>query len=187
MKHLHLVCDKSGNPHHWATWEDSCVLKYKGVLSYELGDLSVFNGGTSRMTGERSHIDVAPILFLKETLKYDARTPPLTNKNLFARDRSLCCYCGRHYVDSKLSRDHVIPTSKGGKNIWTNVVTACKSCNHAKDDMLLHEADMELIYVPYTPNHSERLIMQNRNILVDQMDYLEAFLPAHSRLKVKLI
>jgi 5-methylcytosine-specific restriction endonuclease McrA len=138
------------------------------------------------MTGERSHVDVAPILFLKETLKYDARTPPLTNKNLFARDRNLCCYCGRHYVDAKLSRDHIHPVSKGGKNVWQNVATACKSCNHEKDDNLLNDTDMELLYVPYVPNHAERLIMQNRNILADQMDFLEGFLPEHSRLRVKL-
>jgi hypothetical protein len=180
--HKILVADVGGQPHHWCSWQDAVVLKYKNLLSYEIGDASVFLGGTSRMTGERSHIDVGAIVFLKESLKYDARTPPLTNQNLFARDLNICGYCGRHYPEHKLSRDHIHPVSKGGKNIWTNVVTACKSCNHVKADSLLKDVDMELIYVPYVPTHAERLIMQNRNVLFNQMDYLKGFLPEHSRL-----
>jgi hypothetical protein len=177
-----LVCDNGGMPHHWASWSDGIVLKYKNLLSYELGDSSVFHGGTSRMTGERTSIDVGQIVFLKETLRYETRTPPLTNQNLFSRDCSLCGYCGRRYVETKLSRDHIIPTSKGGKNVWNNVITACKSCNHEKSDMTLKEAGMELLFVPYVPSHSERLIMQNRRVLYDQMEYLKDFLPEHSRI-----
>jgi len=183
MRHQYLVCDKGGQPHHWAKWEDAVTLRYKNLLSYELGDVSTYHGGISRMTGERSHVDVAPIIFLKETLKYDARTPPLTNQNLFARDLNICGFCGRRYPVAKLSRDHIHPTSKGGKNIWQNCVTACKSCNHAKADMTLEEADMQLLYVPYVPNHASRLIMQNRNILFDQMEYLVDFLPMHDRFR----
>ncbi len=186
-----LVCDVGGQPHHWASWQDAVVLKYKGLLSYEQGDASVFHGGISRMTGEKSRIDIGQILFLKEPLEYDSRVPPLTNQNLFARDLNICGYCGRHYAESKLSRDHIIPVSKGGENTWTNCVTACKICNNAKDDKPLGEAvddygdKMELIYVPYVPSHAERLIMQNRNVIADQMEYLKAFLPAHSRLLKK--
>ena len=186
-QHQYLVCDKSGQPHHWCSAEDGVVLKYKGLLSYELGDASVFNGGTSRMTGEQSTVEVAPIIFLKETLKYDQRTPPLTNENLFKRDLNICGYCGRHYNVSKLSRDHIHPTSKGGKNIWQNVVTSCKGCNHAKDDMTLSEAGMSLIFIPYVPNHAARLIMQNRRIIADQMEYLQAFLPEQCRLRIDYI
>lgn len=186
-----LICDVGGQPHHWASWQDAVVLKYKGLLSYEQGDASVFNGGTSRMTGERSHIDIGQILFLKESLEYDARVPPLTNQNLFARDLNICGYCGRRYPEHKLSRDHIHPVSLGGQNTWTNCVTACKPCNNAKDNKPLGQAldeygdKLELIYVPYVPSHAERLIMQNRNVIADQMEYLKAFLPEHSRLLKK--
>jgi hypothetical protein len=180
-----LVCDKSGQPHHWASWQDGIVLKYKDLLSWEMGDASIYHGGISRMTGEKSHIDVSPIVFLREVLKYDARVPPLTNENLFARDLNICGYCGRHYVASKLSRDHIVPVSKGGKNLWTNCITSCKKCNHEKADSMLHETELELMYVPYVPTHAERLIMQNRNVLADQMDFLKNFLPEHSRILKK--
>ena len=41
---------------------------------------------------------------------------------------------------------------------------------------------MQLLYVPYTPNRHEHFILQNRNILADQMEYLMASVPSHSRL-----
>jgi 5-methylcytosine-specific restriction endonuclease McrA len=62
-----------------------------------------------------------------------------------------------------------------------NVVTACHPCNHKKGDKTPKEANMELIYVPYAPTHAENMILQNRNILADQMDYLVSMVPKHSR------
>lgn len=180
--HKILVCDAAHQPHHWATWEDAVVLKYKDLLSYEIGDPTVFTGGVSRMTGLRSQIDVGQIVFLKEVLKYDSRTPPLTNKNLFARDLHLCAFCGRHYPEHKLSREHIMPTSRGGQNTWKNCITACKTCNHAKANLTLEESGLELLYVPYVPSNVEKLILQNRNVLADQMEFLRAMLPEHSRL-----
>jgi len=41
---------------------------------------------------------------------------------------------------------------------------------------------MELLYIPYVPNHFENLILQNRNILGCQMEYLLSGVPKHSRI-----
>ena len=49
--------------------------------------------------------------------------------------------------------------------------------------MSLKQAGMELLYVPYVPDKAEALILQNRNILADQMQFLKDFLPKHSRVK----
>lgn len=43
-----------------------------------------------------------------------------------------CVYCGKTYDLSQLSIDHVHPRSRGGKDITSNVVCACKSCNQEK-------------------------------------------------------
>ena len=107
---------------------------------------------------------------------------PLTNKALFRRDRNVCAYCGDQFTIAKLTRDHIHPTSKGGKDVWKNVVTSCGSCNKRKSDHLIEQVNMELIYVPYEPNRAEYLILQNRKILGDQMDFLMKQVPAHSRL-----
>src|SRR3990170_8800651 len=53
----------------------------------------------------------------------------VTNTFLFARDGYTCQYCGRGIRQLRhresLTRDHVVPLSRGGTNAWTNVVTAC--------------------------------------------------------------
>ena len=80
----------------------------------------------------------------------------LNNRNLFTRDNHTCAYCRKHVTELKkgnrLTRDHVHPTSRGGKNVWKNVVTSCESCNNSKCSKLLDELDdMKLHTTPYTP------------------------------------
>lgn len=79
----------------------------------------------------------------------------LTQKNLFIRDAYTCQYCGRKKSQLKqsefLTRDHVIPTAKGGQDIWTNVVTSCNICNNKKSDYLMQEINMTLLKSPTEP------------------------------------
>ena len=57
--------------------------------------------------------------------------------------RGRCAFCGRKQSRSvKLTRDHVIPVSKGGKTIRENIISACKRCNSSKSD-----SDFEEWYV----------------------------------------
>jgi len=178
-----LTLDVQGSPHRWMNWQDVVTLKCKGLISFEIGESrDVKRGGISRITGLRSEVEVAPIVALKGKFKYDARVPPLTNKNLFQRDLNTCGYCGRIHREDKLSRDHIIPVSRKGPDTWQNCITACKVCNRDKDDMTPEEAKMPLLYVPYVPSPYEKLILQNRSIIAVQMDFLQNFLPAHSRL-----
>ena len=72
----------------------------------------------------------------------------------------------------QLTRDHIIPRSRGGNNEWTNVATACSRCNHQKGARTPEEANMPLLAVPFRPNLYERFYLMNRRILADQMDFL---------------
>ena len=76
---------------------------------------------------------------------------PVTRKTLFARDNHECQYCGTSR--SKLTLDHVVPRSRGGKTEWTNVVAACESCNRKKADKLTPEAKMTLRRHPFRPTY----------------------------------
>lgn len=82
----------------------------------------------------------------------------------------------------QLTRDHVIPISKGGLDTWENVVTACFHCNSLKANRTPQQAGMRLLAVPYRPSWIEHLILSNRNILADQMAFLKAQLPKRSKL-----
>lgn len=74
-----------------------------------------------------------------------------TRKNIFLRDRHLCQYCGNRFEDKDLTLDHVIPTSRGGRNSWENVVTCCFSCNNLKGNQTPAQAGMSLVRPPKRP------------------------------------
>ncbi len=101
---------------------------------------------------------------------------------LFRRDRMICAYCGETFARGDLTRDHIVPRSKGGADTWTNCVTACLRCNQAKGARRVDDF-RPLLYVPYAPCRNEQFILSRRTILADQMDYLAAKLPKHSRVR----
>ena len=107
----------------------------------------------------------------------------LTNTNLFRRDCYICAYCGENFSTHRavLTREHVTPVSRGGENVWSNVVTSCRACNQKKADRLVEECGMRTLYVPYAPSLAEGMILRNRRILADQMAYLVQQLPKQRR------
>jgi len=102
----------------------------------------------------------------------------VTNTFLFARDGYRCQYCGRHRKDlgyrESLTRDHVIPISRGGDNGWLNVVTACSRCNLRKANRLLSECGYRLIAEPSVPGGVE-LIWAVRRVTPIQSRYIRMF------------
>lgn len=83
----------------------------------------------------------------------------LTRKNLMVRDNHTCQYCLRPKADLHehefLTRDHVVPESKGGKSTWINLVVSCSSCNNKKGDKTLSEIGMTLTKPPAIPSIME--------------------------------
>lgn len=51
---------------------------------------------------------------------------------IFRRDKYTCQYCGHRGNVLTLHVDHVVPTSRGGTDNPSNLVTACWSCNLEK-------------------------------------------------------
>lgn len=102
----------------------------------------------------------------------------VTNTFLFARDHYRCVYCGRHRAELRtrefLTRDHVLPISRGGDNSWENVVTACSPCNNRKGNRLPVEAGMALARPPREPNYVE-LVWAVRRITPVQAKYIRLF------------
>jgi hypothetical protein len=75
-------------------------------------------------------------------------------RNIFARDKNRCQYCGKRYPTSELSLDHVIPRSLGGKSVWANMVCACTGCNVKKGGRTPREAGLSLIQKPVKPKRN---------------------------------
>lgn len=78
----------------------------------------------------------------------------LNRRNLFARDRNRCQYCGKKFPTPELSIDHVVPRSQGGGNTWDNIVCACVRCNTRKGGRTPEQANMHLITKPVRPKRS---------------------------------
>lgn len=74
----------------------------------------------------------------------------ISRKNILRRDRFRCQYCGRR---DKLTVDHVLPRSRGGRDTWENLATACTPCNNRKGDRTPEEAGMPLARTPYRPSY----------------------------------
>ncbi len=75
-------------------------------------------------------------------------------RNIFARDKNRCQYCGKRYPTSELSLDHVIPKSMGGKSVWENMVCACTKCNVKKGGRPPQQGGMTLIQKPAKPKRN---------------------------------
>lgn len=187
-----LRTDAAGMPLEWIGYQDATRLYHQDQVAYSCGSLLYcVRGGFNAVTGRRSVIEVSSIIATHGNHQglFKAReqyTPPLNNAALFRRDAHLCMYCGGQFPAAELSRDHVTPLCRGGRDCWNNVVTACKRCNHHKAGQSPEEAGMTLLAVPFTPTHAEYVYLQGRRILADQLQFLLAHFPRTSPLQRRL-
>lgn len=188
LSHNVLRTDVSGMPIEWIDYQQAVKLYHYGQVLYTCGSLLYrLHGGINAATGRRSVLEINSIIATvgdNSALRKarDRYTPPLNNPTLFRRDAQICLYCGGKFRSSDLSRDHVTPISRGGEDLWNNVVTACKRCNNHKGGRTPEGAGMALLAVPFTPTHAEYIYLKGRRILADQMEFLTAHFPRSSPL-----
>ncbi|MEP6609632.1 MAG: HNH endonuclease [Burkholderiaceae bacterium] len=179
-----LIIDSHGQPVRWALMQRAARYYASGKVITELGEnLFGMAGGVQEATGARSQFVTSSIMMIRgrHRIPYGHAHVGLTKHRLFVRDRQTCAYCSNRLPESELTVEHIVPVSRGGLHEWTNVVTACRSCNTRKGNRRPEEANMPLIYVPYAVCRNEGFILSNRRILADQMTFLQASLPRHSR------
>jgi len=180
-----LKLSAQGLPQSWISLEQAVIHYASDEVRWEVGaQVAVFRGGHNAVTGQQSQIAINSIIGTKGVPRINPFTqrPGLTNSKLFARDRNVCAYCGGHFHEDELTREHIIPFAQKGIDTWMNVVTACRPCNHRKSSRTPEQAGMALLYTPYVPSLWEDFILRNRRILADQMEFLMAHLPQSSRL-----
>lgn len=74
-------------------------------------------------------------LIREQTKQRVAKHREKQKQKLLGNSKKECVYCGK----ASDTIDHIIPKSKGGKDIPENIVDSCKSCNSSKSNKLLHE------------------------------------------------
>ena len=176
----------SGQPLEWISWQEAVCLYARNLVGWTVGDPFVsIRGGYSKNGNIRSSIDIHSIMAcFGKVVERGLDQPPLSNKALFKRDKNICLYCSKEFRDFELTRDHVVPISRGGKDLWENVVSACKRCNQYKGNRLVHECGIQLVALPYVPNFAEYLAITNSGrILGDQMEFLSKGFSKKSRIR----
>jgi len=113
-----------------------------------------FEGAHDWIRTVRFEIAVPRIIRLLGYDRLPEQTVKLNRRNLFARDRNMCQYCGRHFPTSELSIDHVVPRTAGGGDSWENLVCACIRCNARKGGRTPEQASMRLTRKPERPKRN---------------------------------
>ena len=135
-----LVLNASYEPLNITTWRRAVVLMLKGKAE-----------GIEH-NGRLIYADFASptVIRLRHYVNVPYKAIPLTRRNVLYRDEYRCQYCNVSGGDS-LTIDHVIPRSRGGQDVWDNVVCACVRCNIKKGNRTPKEAGMELNIQPRKP------------------------------------
>lgn len=135
--------------------------------------------GTRRFRSETRIVPCPAVIRLVRYVHVPRRfRRQVTNTFLFARDDYSCQYCGKHKKELRgrqfLTRDHIVPLSRGGDSTWENVVTSCSPCNNRKGDRLPREVGLKLLNEPGQPNYVH-LVWVVRRVTGAQAKYIRMF------------
>ena len=121
------------------SWQRGIVLLLKDkaiALEYYDKSIQTINGDI---------ILIPKVIVLNRYVKVPDRIYRPNRRNIFIRDNYMCAYCLKELTSEEISVDHIIPKSKGGKETWTNLITACKNCNCKKGNRTPEEAGMKIL------------------------------------------
>ncbi len=137
-----LVLNASYEPLNITSWRRAVVLLIKGKAEQlENNERLVY-----------ADFPLPSVIRLRYYVRVPYKEIPLTRRNILERDRHTCQYCS--YKGDKLTLDHVVPRSRGGGDIWENLVTACVRCNVKQGNRTPKEAQMTLRHQPRRPYSS---------------------------------
>lgn len=75
-----------------------------------------------------------------------------SRSGVLRRDEFTCGYCGITAAEGgRMTMDHILPRSRGGRDEWMNALTACVGCNGAKGARTPEEAQMPMLFQPTVP------------------------------------
>jgi len=139
--------------HVTKSWFDSVKLVMKGK-AIPLADYQV------TVKSERTEMAIPAVVVLKAYV----RSPWKVNyfnapskRNVLVRDGFTCAYCSRKLTMNSVTKDHIVPMSRGGKDLLSNIVACCIDCNSRKADQTPDEAGMPLRRQPRVLSDLEKM------------------------------
>jgi 5-methylcytosine-specific restriction endonuclease McrA len=125
----------------------------KAILLWFQGKVEVIEHYDQCVRSVSASFQLPSVIRLKSYVK--KRQVPFvrfSRENVYLRDQQKCQYCDDFFQAKELTLDHVLPVSQGGRKSWTNVVTACKTCNQKKAARTPEQAGMPLKKAPKAPS-----------------------------------
>lgn len=156
-----LILNRSYLPIHVTSVRRAFSLLYQGIAravneQYQTFDFSSWSDLSVSIHDEsiglvNRSIRVPRVILLVSYDRIPKRHVRFSRYNIYARDKSICQYCGRRLPRYELNLDHVIPRSLGGTSTWENVVCSCHECNRRKGGRTPEDARMTLLHTPVRP------------------------------------
>jgi hypothetical protein len=137
-----LVLNSDYLPVNVTTFKKAFKLIYKGKAEI------IEDEGETIITFKKKYLNPSVIRLIRY-VNIPYRKVILSRENIFKRDNNTCTYCG---INKNLTVDHIIPKSKGGKNVWENLITSCFVCNSKKGDKTLEQVNMKPMFNPFKPH-----------------------------------
>lgn len=158
-----LVLNTSWVAQYIVSWEKAVSIIYQDkaksldsdFVSYDFAqwlDFSKFQHGFKSVRSSQYTIAIPEIIVLRDNYHIRRVNIKYSRQSVFARDNWDCAYCGKTLEKDEATIDHIIPKSRGGKNVWNNVISSCKKCNAIKGARTPEEACMPLLFQPRKPS-----------------------------------
>ncbi len=157
------------------TYEPLKIINWKkAVTLLLLGKVEVLEEYNKEIHAVSFKIRLPSVVRLLKFVKWKKAPVKFSRMNIYERDEFCCQYCGKRLPPEDLTYDHVIPKSRGGKTMWTNIVTCCVDCNRKKGGRTPEEAGMSLIKPPSQPRWTPalKITIGFREIPSSWKDYL---------------
>jgi 5-methylcytosine-specific restriction endonuclease McrA len=150
--HQTLVLSQSFEPIKIVSWQRAITLLF-------LGKVEVIEEYDRNIKTTSIVIKVPSIVRLLNAFRRHRKAVKFSRVNIYGRDGYACQYCGLKKKTSELTYDHVVPRAQGGKTIWSNIVTACETCNSQKANRTPAQAGMKLRKQPVQPTAMPALVV----------------------------
>jgi 5-methylcytosine-specific restriction endonuclease McrA len=144
MTHKTLLLSPWYVPLQILRWEDAVKMRYEGTAE-------VVAEYQERISSPSVTWRMPAVIRLRRLPSRNKRGVKFSRVNVYQRDGHRCQYCGHGFPLAQLSYDHVVPRVAGGKTNWSNIVTACRTCNARKGSRTCDESGMFPLTSPRAP------------------------------------
>jgi 5-methylcytosine-specific restriction endonuclease McrA len=144
-----------------SSWEPLDIISVPRAINLVLSNKAIVVEHTDNfLRSVREKIQIPSVVALKTFINVPHREATWSRRAVLTRDNHVCIYClakpgdvtqGHLLTRSDMTIDHILPKSRGGKDVWTNTACACFTCNRRKGDQLPGEAGMKLHWEPRRP------------------------------------